>query len=83
MNNLKAIREDKGLSVEELSQQANVTVDTIEGIESGATRASFSTALKLARALEVDVKSIQEFTALFGGPSGPGVEPLLGPRVGP
>jgi transcriptional regulator with XRE-family HTH domain len=83
MSNLKSIREEQGLSVEDLSQRANVTVETIDGIEAGTKPASFSTSLKLARALGVDVKSIQEFTPLFGSASGAGVEPLLGPKVGP
>ncbi len=84
MSTLKSVREAQDMTVQELADKAMVKASTIEGIEAGTERASFSTSLKLARALGVDVKSIQEFSGLFGsGGSGSSVDPLLGPRVGP
>ena len=83
MSNLKSVREAQNMTVAALADKAMVKSATIEGIEAGTERASFSTSLKLARALGVDVKSIQEFSSLFGSGSGSGADPLLGPRVGP
>lgn len=83
MTSLQQAREDKNLTVEELAEASRVEVDTITAIEAGDERPSFSTALKIAGALEIDVKEIVELSSVFGSPFGSSVEPLLGPRVGP
>ncbi|CAN5510446.1 hypothetical protein BH23CHL4_BH23CHL4_16830 [soil metagenome] len=81
MTSLQAVRESQQLSIDELAALARVDAQTITMIESGEERASFSTAMKLARALNVDVNSILEFRTSFGGPLGPSLQPLLGPKV--
>jgi len=81
MIGLKTAREQQNLSIDELAALARVDAQTITMIENGEERPSFSTAAKLARALNVDVASIREFVVAFSGPLGPSVQPLLGPKV--
>lgn len=81
MTSLQSVRESQQLSIDELAALARVDAQTITMIESGDERPSFTTALKLARALNVDVNSILEFATVHGGPLGPSVQPLLGPKV--
>ncbi len=83
MTRLQLAREQQNLTIDDLAAVAQVDAQTIELIESGEERASFTTSLKLARALGVDINSIAEFRIAMGGPLGPSVQPLLGPKVGP
>ncbi|CAN5653400.1 hypothetical protein BH23CHL5_BH23CHL5_26140 [soil metagenome] len=83
MTRLQVVREQQNLTIDDLAAVAQVDAQTIAMIESGEERASFTTALKLARALGVDANSITEFKISTGGPLGPSVQPLLGPKVGP
>ncbi|MCQ4023319.1 MULTISPECIES: helix-turn-helix domain-containing protein [unclassified Ruminococcus] len=50
---LKAIREEKGLTQQELSKRSGVSLRTIQNYESGAYRPRFGIVDKLAEALEV------------------------------
>lgn len=56
MNNLKDIRESKGISISELARKANVTRQTIHRLENEKDDTANSKTLKsLADALEVKV----------------------------
>jgi DNA-binding XRE family transcriptional regulator len=83
MTSLQEAREQKNLTVAQLAALSNVAEETINAIESGAQRPSITTALKLSRVLEIPANQIREFIVLLTGPLGGGVDPLLGPRVGP
>ena len=63
--NLKRLREQRGLTVAELSRAAvdrdgPVSRSTIRAIEHGATNPTLSTALALALALEVGIEALVE-----------------------
>jgi transcriptional regulator with XRE-family HTH domain len=50
---IRQLREDHGLSVEELAESSHNSVETIENIESGALVPSLSPLMKIARSLGV------------------------------
>lgn len=58
--NVRHHRKARGLTQEALAERVNVSIETIGKIERGAAAPTFSTAEKIADALEVNV------TALFG-----------------
>ena len=55
---LKAIREDKGLTQQELSNRSGVSLRTIQNYESGAYSPRFGAVDKLAEALEVSAPEL-------------------------
>lgn len=56
---LKEIREEKGVTQEELAEKSGVSRGTISAIENGTSRATTTkTLVALARALETTVESI-------------------------
>ena len=56
---LKEVREEKGMTQEELSEKSGVSRGTISAIENGTSRATTTkTLVALARALETTVESI-------------------------
>lgn len=56
---LKEVREEKGMTQEELSEKSGVSRGTISAIENGTDRATTTkTLVALARALETTVESI-------------------------
>lgn len=57
--NLKKIREDKGMTQEELSLKSGVSRTIISGLESGVTKVTTtSTLVKIAKALDEPVSKI-------------------------
>ena len=57
--NLKKIREDKGMTQEELSRKSGVSRAIISGLESGAEKVTTTaTLLKIAKALNEPVSNI-------------------------
>lgn len=59
MNKLKEIREEKGLTQEELAKKANVSRTIISGLETGRTEVTTTGTLKkLALALDSDVATL-------------------------
>jgi transcriptional regulator with XRE-family HTH domain len=54
-NNLRRIRLEKGLSMEELSMSTEISINQISRIELGKVNTSISTLYELAKALDVDV----------------------------
>ncbi len=59
MSKLKAIREQKNLTQEELSEQSKISVRTIQRIESG-TEPKGHTLRSLAQALEIEEIELQQ-----------------------
>ena len=55
---LKAIREEKGLTQQELSNRSGVSLRTIQNYESGAYSPRFGSVDKLAEALEVSAPEL-------------------------
>ena len=65
MTNLKTIREERGLSQGKLAEESGVNVRMIQHYEQGVkdiNKARGITVLKLANALECDLKDIVETT---------------------
>jgi len=58
--NLRRIRTDKGLSQEDLANKCNVERSKISRIENASEDFMFSTLLRIADALEVNVKILLE-----------------------
>jgi len=54
--NIKRLREEKGLSQDDIAAKCRVTKGSLSVIENGKRNFSFSTLLALAKALEVDPK---------------------------
>lgn len=59
--NLQRIRLEKGLSQEDLADQANVAYTTINRLENGRLNTGVATVFDLARALKVLPKDLFEF----------------------
>lgn len=57
-NNLQKIRWDKNLSQKQLSLKSGVPQSVISSVENGLTTPSLTTALRLAKALEISVEDI-------------------------
>ncbi|MCA9859935.1 MAG: helix-turn-helix transcriptional regulator [Thermomicrobiales bacterium] len=83
MISLKEAREQKSLTIEELATASNVTPESIAAIEDGTARASMVVGLKLSKALGKPTTEIIELAPQMTGVLGGGIDPLLGPRVGP
>jgi len=56
---MKAIREDKGISLENLSQGTGYPLDVLQKVEAGDTPPPVSLVLQLSRTLKVDVEQIE------------------------
>jgi transcriptional regulator with XRE-family HTH domain len=63
MSKLKAVREQKNLTQEELSEKSKISVRTIQRIESG-TEPKGHTLRSLAQALEIQESSLQDTTPI-------------------
>lgn len=63
MSKLKAAREQKNLTQEELSEKSKISVRTIQRIEAG-TEPKGHTLRALAQALEIEEKSLQDIIAI-------------------
>ncbi|GAB4316210.1 MAG: helix-turn-helix transcriptional regulator [Promethearchaeota archaeon] len=59
-NNLRALRERKGLTQQQLAELVGVTRETISIVERGRYNPSLPLAFKLARVLEVSVEDLWE-----------------------
>lgn len=55
---IKKLREEKGLSQDEVAARCRVTKGSLSVIENGNRNFSFSTLLALAKALEVEPKTL-------------------------
>ena len=63
MSNLKKIRESKGFTQKELAEKSGINIRQIQHYEQGTHNingASVTTALKIADALDTDVRDILE-----------------------
>jgi transcriptional regulator with XRE-family HTH domain len=63
MNKIKKLRSEKGLTLKELSEKADIGIASIARLEAGG-KAYSSTLGKIARALEVDLAELMEFEAI-------------------
>lgn len=59
-NQIKTLRENAGKSVEDLAKAMKIETEELVQIESGETSVSISMAEKIARALSISVKELQE-----------------------
>lgn len=59
---LRQIRKEKGLSMEQLAYKAEMEYRQLGRIERGEGSATVVTLLRLAEALEVDIKELFEFS---------------------
>lgn len=59
--NLKRLREQQGLSQEELYYRANLSKNQIGNIERGEVNTTISTIYEIAKALQVDMKELFTF----------------------
>ncbi|GGD60701.1 transcriptional regulator [Emticicia aquatilis] len=59
--NLKRLREQQGLSQEELYYRANLSKNQIGNIERGEVNTTISTVYVIAKALQIDVKELFMF----------------------
>lgn len=59
-NQLKAIRQERNISLEDLSLKVRVGVAKLEAYESGAEQPSTQTLLKLSNALEVPASNLMD-----------------------
>lgn len=57
----KEARERAGLSATDVMRRSGISRSTVHSVQSGRFRVSYGTAIRLARALEVDPASIDEF----------------------
>lgn len=55
---LKLLRQQHGLSLEQLAQRSGLTKSYVSKVERGLSTPSIASALKLARALAVDVAQL-------------------------
>ena len=65
MTQLQMIRKGSGMSQSELAKKAEVSVRTLQALETGARnidKVSVLTALKLARALDCSIEDILEWS---------------------
>lgn len=60
--NLRKIRKDNNLSMEELARLANVEYSQISEIELGKINTTISTVYILSKALKIDIKDLFEFS---------------------
>ena len=60
--NLKDLREKKGISIRELSLRANLEYAQVQRIEKGKVNLSLSTIIALADGLELPPKKLLDFT---------------------
>jgi transcriptional regulator with XRE-family HTH domain len=59
--NLKRLREQQGLSQEELYYRANLSKNQIGNIEKGEVNTTISTVFVIAKALQIDMKELFQF----------------------
>jgi transcriptional regulator with XRE-family HTH domain len=59
--NLKRLREQQGLSQEELHYRANISKNQIGNIERGEVNTTISTVFVIAKALQIDMKELFQF----------------------
>lgn len=59
--NLKRLREQQGLSQEELYYRANLSKNQIGNIERGEVNTTISTVFVIAKALQIDMKELFQF----------------------
>lgn len=62
--NLKRLREQQGLSQEELYYRANLSKNQVGNIERGEVNTTISTVFAIAQALQVDIKELFNFESL-------------------
>lgn len=60
-NRLKALRQQKGLTQEELAKATGLSVNFVRAMEQGVNAPSFESLEIIAGALEVEVKELFEF----------------------
>lgn len=58
MNNLRKIRQEKGLRIVDVAIAGHVSMTTVTLIEAGYDRAKKSTKIRLAKALDCNIKDI-------------------------
>ena len=75
MESVRRIRREKGLSQQELADLAGVGQDSISAIETGKHEPHPRTLRKLAKALEIEVRSFFEEPALAGKAEAPETGP--------
>lgn len=63
--NLKRLREQQGLSQEELYYRANLSKNQIGNIERGEVNTTISTVFVIAKALQIDMKELFQFESNF------------------
>ena len=59
--NLKKIRESKGLSQEELTYRADLTLSQIGRIERGEINTTINTVNRIAKALDIEIRNLFDF----------------------
>jgi transcriptional regulator with XRE-family HTH domain len=59
--NLKRIRNSKGISQEDLAHDANIAYTTINKIEKGQLNTGISTVFEIAKALKISPKELFDF----------------------
>jgi len=57
-NNIKAIRESKGIGQKELAQQIGISYWWMNHVENGKKRPSIRTIAKIAKALDVSIEEL-------------------------
>jgi transcriptional regulator with XRE-family HTH domain len=60
---LRDLRKQKGMTQEQLAEEASISVDFLSLVERGINAPSFDTLEKLSRALNVPVKQLFDFDA--------------------
>ncbi len=83
MESVRRIRREKGLSQQELADLAGVGQDSISAIETGKHEPHPRTLRKLAKALEIEVRSFFEEPALAGKAAAPPPGPQPGEELRP
>lgn len=76
MDRLAELREQRALTLRELSKTSGVSPDTINQIELGHRKARPSTLRKLAKALDVDISDFFEPEEMDAHPKAPAPQPL-------
>lgn len=61
---IKKLRTEKSITQEELAFRANISPSYMSAIERGITDTTISTAKRIAKALDVDIRALFDFYAL-------------------
>lgn len=64
---LKRLRQQRGMTQEQLAEASKLSVDFVSQIERGVSAPSFESLERLAKALDVAVKDCFDFTGLSRG----------------